>query len=64
MWTCLETFETPLPASVALSLLIRSCQNLYGAKVVELNCFAFSQGDDFKTPEGDVEDNPEDFANK
>ena len=24
----------------------------------------FPQGDDFKTPEGDVEDNPEDFSNK
>ena len=26
--------------------------------------FTQQQGDEFKTPEGDVEDNPEDFANK
>ena len=39
-------------------------QKLWKWSRIELNCFAFSQGDDFKTPEGDVEDNPEDFANK
>ena len=69
MSICLDTFVTPSLASVALSLQIRffsahkellckSCGDDGGSII-----FAF-QGDDFKTPEGDVEDNPEDFANK
>ena len=46
-----------------MSKSCKSCGDDGRAVMPELICFAL-QGDDFRTPEGDVEDNPEDFANK